>query len=82
MKKLNLTLLATIVITFTSFAQSVSINTTGATAHASAMLDIAATDKGILIPRVANPATIASPATGLLAYSTTSNTFWYYNGSV
>lgn len=39
-------------VTFFSFTQNVAINSTGVTAHSSAILDITATDKGILIPRV------------------------------
>lgn len=56
-------------------AQNIGINATGATPATSAMLDIAATDKGLLIPRVALTATnaagpVASPATSLLVYNT------------
>ena len=52
MKKLMmLTLLA---ITFQyAFSQNVGINSTGALPAASAILDVASSDKGILIPRVA-----------------------------
>lgn len=56
-------------------AQNIAINTTGVAANASALLDISATNKGILIPQVALTATnaagpITSPATGLLVYNT------------
>lgn len=67
-------LLLSILMSFTEFsinAQNVGINTTGAAPNASAMLDLDATDRGLLIPRVALTATntagpITSPATSLL----------------
>ena len=73
MKKIIL-LLAT-VSTLTLFSQNVGINATGVVADASAALDIASTNKGLLIPRVAltaiNIATpITSPLTSLLVYNT------------
>lgn len=65
-------------------AQSVAINGTGATANASAMLDITSTTKGLLIPRMtsAQRGAIATPATGLLVYQTNGTTgFYYYTGA-
>lgn len=61
-----------------NFAQNVGVNSTGATPHASALLDVDAAptnDKGVLIPRVALLATnnalpITNPATSLLVYNT------------
>ncbi|WP_181307626.1 tail fiber domain-containing protein [Rufibacter sp. XAAS-G3-1] len=48
----------------------------------SAMLDIAATDKGLLIPRLTEVQrqAIASPATGLMVFQTDGSSvgFWYY----
>lgn len=63
--------------------QSLSINTNGAAPAASAQLDVNATDKGMLVPRLtsAQRTAIASPATGLLVFDTTSGGFWFYNGS-
>lgn len=57
-----------------TFAQNVGINATGATPNASAMLDIDASNKGLLIQRVAltdvsDATTIATPATSLLVYN-------------
>ncbi len=89
MKRLILLFL---IITFYGQAQT-GIGTT--TPNASAKLEIFATDKGFLPPRVALTATnstspIASPATGLLVYNTatagsspTNVTpgYYYYNGS-
>ena len=59
-----------------SFSQNVGINATGTAPDASAMLDVAATDKGLLVPRVTltgttDATTISSPATSLLVYNTT-----------
>lgn len=74
-------LLATL-LTSHLFAQNVGIGTT--TPDPSAMLDIVANDKGLLIPRLTTTqrtTAIASPATGLLVFDTDTNSFWYYNGS-
>ena len=64
------------------FSQNIGINATGAIPHASAMLDISDTSKGILIPRMsaAQRTSIASPAKGLMVFDNTSNNFWFYNG--
>jgi hypothetical protein len=50
---------------------------------ASAALEISATNQGFLPPRMTNTQItgITSPATGLMAYSTTDNLIVYYNGS-
>jgi len=65
-------------------AQGMAVNTTGAAAAASSMLDITSTTKGILIPRMTaaqmSPG-ITSPATGLMVYNTDANAFYYYNGT-
>lgn len=58
----------------------VAINTDGAAPNGSAMLDVKSTDKGILIPRVAGTGSIASPVQGLLIYSTSDDSFYYYDG--
>jgi len=65
-------------------AQNVAINGTGAAPAPSAMLDIASTTTGLLIPRMtsAQRIAIAAPATGLKVYDTTTGTFWYFNGVV
>lgn len=63
------------------FAQGVSINESGSAADASAMLDVSSSNKGVLVPRMTSTQriSIVSPATGLLVYDTTTNSFWYYN---
>ena len=66
-------------------AQSVSINTTGATANSSSILDVSSTAKGVLFPRMtkAQKNAIATPATGLLVYQAgpDSTGFHYYSGT-
>ena len=65
----------------------VGINTT--TPDASSMLDINATDKGLLIPRISIPnlnatAPVTAPATSLLVYNTNATTgigFHYWDGA-
>ncbi len=72
-------------ISVSAHAQSLSINTDGSTANASAMLDIKSTAKGLLIPRMtkAQRNAIASPAKGLMVFidDVDSVGFHYYNGS-
>jgi hypothetical protein len=52
-------------------------------ANASAVLDLKATTKGFLPPRMTTTQknAIASPATGLMVYDTTLNVITYYNGT-
>jgi len=65
------------------FGQSVAVNTDGASGDASAMLDVQADDKGILIPRLntAQREGIASPAEGLMVYDTDFGAFWHFDGT-
>jgi Chaperone of endosialidase len=64
-------------------AQSFAINSTGAAANNSAILDITSTTKGVLVPRVstAQRTAIVAPAKGLMVYDSTLNQFAYYNGT-
>lgn len=64
-------------------AQSFAINSNGAAAHNSAILDITSTAKGMLVPRLsaAQRTAIAAPAKGLLVYDSTVNQFAYYDGT-
>ena len=82
MKKSLLTLVAVTLLTLSSFAQ-VAINTTGAPANASAILDVSSTDKGLLIPRMTtnNRTNDVTPVAGLLVYDTDTESFWYYDGT-
>ena len=64
-------------------AQSVGINTTGAVADASAILDVTSTTKGMLIPRMdkTEKNAIAAPANGLMVFQTGPDSigFHYYD---
>ena len=73
MKKL-LILLA-IFTSIAATAQSVGINTDGSTANTTAILDVSSTTKGFLPPRMTTTERdlIASPATGLVLFNTTTN---------
>ncbi|MCX7649404.1 MAG: hypothetical protein N2050_02470 [Flavobacteriales bacterium] len=71
-------------------SQGVSLNTTGNPPDNSAILDVSASDKGLLIPRVAlsSPSSpIPAPATGLLVFNTSTSGsypipgFFYFNGT-
>ena len=65
-------------------AQNISITTDGSAPHASAMLDIQSTTKGLLIPRMtmAQRNAISTPAAGLIIYQTDNGPGMYlYNGS-
>ena len=66
-------------------AQSVGvgISNIAITPHASAILEMRTTDKGLLIPRMttAERNSITSPATGLMLYNTETNQYDFYNGS-
>src|SRR2546421_5977325 len=66
-----------------SVRAQVAINSGGLSPHSSAMLDITSTNRGLLIPRMttAQRIAIASPATGLMVYDSTSSSLWYYDGS-
>ena len=58
----------------------VAFNTTGSTAHPSAMLDVSSTTQGLLLPRTTESA-IVSPTEGLFFFSTQSLGMRYYDGS-
>jgi len=63
---------------------------TGTDPHSSAMLDVQATGKGVLVPRVdianlATAAPVTAPAEGLLVYNTNATTgvgYYYWNGTL
>ncbi|NTW31485.1 MAG: DUF2341 domain-containing protein [Bacteroidetes bacterium] len=68
---------------YNSFSQGIAVNTNGAEADNSSILDVSSTNQGVLISRMSNNQRIAisSPATGLMVYNTDCNNFNYYNGS-
>jgi uncharacterized protein (TIGR02145 family) len=61
-------------------AQGVSINEDGSDPEASAILDLQSTDKGLLVPRMAqNQITdIQNPANGLIVFNTTDNKYYAF----
>lgn len=64
-------------------AQNVAINSTGAAAATSSILDVSSTTQGMLIPRMttAQRDAIASPAEGLLIYNLDCKDVNLYNGT-
>jgi hypothetical protein len=62
----------------------VAINTDGSAADGSAILDVKATDKGVLVPRmIAAQRTAITGTTGLLVYQTDAPAgFYFHNGTV
>ncbi len=80
MKKIQL-MICIVVININSYAQNIGIGTP--IPDASALLELKASDKGLLIPRTstASRTSIVNPAKGLLVYDTTSSNFWFYNSN-
>src|SRR6185437_13928052 len=64
-----------------SYSQSVGIGTTAP--NTSSMLDVSATNKGMLVPRMTTVqrTAIASPAKGLLVFDNDVSSFFFYNGT-
>jgi hypothetical protein len=84
MKKIFFFLFFTFCFVFKNYSQSVAINTTGASANTSSLLDISTSTKGILIPRMTlvERDAITTPANGLLIYQTNNIIgFYFYNGT-
>lgn len=85
-----LSALGLVLSSYCASGQNIGINVNGAAPNVSALLDIdasalpAAGKRGLLIPRMTTVerVAIATPATGLMAYDQTTNSFWYYNGTV
>jgi hypothetical protein len=65
-------------------AQQVVINPTGAAGNASAILDVASTTRGLLIPRMTTLQrnAIAAPAEGLMIYNLDCKDINLYNGTI
>ena len=89
MKKYNNTFATVIftlyclLFTINSFSQGVGINTTGAKANTSAVLDVSSTKQGMLISRMTTKQrnAIVSPAESLLIFNSDTHCFEaYYNG--
>lgn len=81
MKKIFFLLFSQCLLTGFLKAQNIGLGTT--TPDASAMLDIKSNTKGLLIPRTSTVSRLAiiNPAKGLILYDSTTNNFWFYNGS-
>ncbi len=62
----------------------IAVGINNAAPNASAVLDISATAKGVLIPRLtsAQRLAIVTPATGLLVFETVTNQFMYFDGTI
>jgi len=69
---------------FITIKAQVAINTDESLPDASAILDISSTNKGVLIPRMSSEEreAISNPASGLLVYDSTENSFWYYADTI
>jgi len=67
----------------TAISQTMAINSTGANAAASSILDVSSTTNGLLIPRMttAQSNAISSPATGLMVWNTTDSSLNQYRGT-
>lgn len=78
--KYTLLAIATIIILFTQGNAQVAINTDGADADPTAMLDVKSQDKGFLIPRLTKEQVedIVAPANGLLVFCNTDNRFYVF----
>jgi Chaperone of endosialidase len=79
MKKLLLTVITILTAANVFAQQNVGIGTT--TPDASAVLDLAATDKGFLVPRVtqAERLAILNPARGLMVYDIDADCFYFFS---
>jgi hypothetical protein len=79
MRKKFLYLSVILSIGFAADAQTGSVGIGTTNPNSSAALDIQSSTKGVLIPRLttAQRNLISSPATGLLVYDNTTNSFWF-----
>jgi hypothetical protein len=80
---IKLLLIGSICFSYLNTYAQVGINEDGSQPNASALLDVKSTTKGILIPRMTTTqrTNISSPATGLMVFDSTTNSFWFYNGA-
>ena len=81
MNKNCLLAVASLLLTFSSFAQNIGINADGTRPNPNAILDIKSGTKGLLIPRMDSLARNSIPNTkGLLVYDISTDNFWYNTG--
>ena len=80
MKKITFLLLSLTIFLIKGWSQNIGINATGALPDSNAMLDIASTNTGLLIPRMttAQRDAITNPPNGLQVYNITTNTLDIY----
>ena len=82
MKKITFWLIFNLGFINVVFSQDgVGINTTGAPADKSAILDVSSTDKGLLIPRMSTANRPANPVESLIIYNTDKQCFEAYNAA-
>ena len=85
MKQSNVILITVLILLLSSFAgtaQNVGISADGSLPNSNAILDIKASDKGLLTPRTSTVSRLLIPNTkGLMLYDTVTNSFWYNDGS-
>jgi hypothetical protein len=62
-----------------AFAQNVGIGTL--TPDNSAIVDVSSTNKGLLLPRLADTSSVTTPATGLVIYNQNTKSPNYYDGA-
>jgi len=64
-------------------SQGVAINENAADPHASAVLDVSSTEKGLLIPRMSTNerTSISNPAKGLMVFDNDLSQFWFFDGT-
>lgn len=81
MKKFTSLLILLSFLAQVAHTQNIAINAAGTAPNASAMLDVASTNSGLLVPRmtIAQRNAIANPATSLLIFQTNTNPGYYYN---
>ncbi len=64
----------------------VAINNTGSAPNQNAMLDVSASNKGVLIPRMTTVArtamSLSTTEEGLTVYDTDTDSFWFWDGTV
>jgi trimeric autotransporter adhesin len=85
MKKITRCLLITVTMLYSIVvhSQQVAINEDGSLPNPNAILDVKSFTKGVLIPRMSTTQRTAIPNTrGLLVYDSTTNSFWYNDGTV
>ena len=78
------TIIMLVLVTWQGFGQGVGISEIAIPdPHPSSILELRSTLRGFLAPRMttAQRTAIASPATGLLVYDTTTQSFWYFEGT-